>query len=356
MSQPRALVIASDRGVLDVLDRVAAVAGCELDRTDGLPPSRQSWLSAPLVLLDPGAAGECSRAGLTRRRGVHVLCLGEPPPALWREVVGVGAEQVFTLPDAEPALVGVLADAVEGADRPGHTVAVVGGCGGGGASVFAAALALLAQRRSRRALLVDCDPLGGGMDYLLGAEGVEGLRWPQLGLTGGRVAASSLHSALPAAAGGSGVTVLACGQDGLAPTADAVVAVLDAGRRAGDLVVCDLPRYLGAAAEAVLDRADLAVLVVPAQVRACAAAVPVAQRLRTWGLAVRLVVRGPAPGGLVPADISRALGLPLVAAMRPTAGLAVALETGRLPLRSARSPLARAAGAVLDVVANGGQG
>ena len=62
--------------------------------------------------------------------------------------------------------------------RRGAAVAVVGGCGGAGASVLAAALAVTAVRHGGRALLVDCDPLGGGLDLVLGAEHVAGLRWP----------------------------------------------------------------------------------------------------------------------------------------------------------------------------------
>jgi secretion/DNA translocation related CpaE-like protein len=354
VTEKRALVITRDPELLDELDRVAAAAGCELDSFDDVSTGRQGWPSAPLVLLDTAAVGACARAGLARRRGVLVLCRGEPPPDLWRQSLEIGADEVLSLPDGASRLVEALADACEDGAHPGRSVAVVGGRGGAGASVFAAALALVALRRSGRALLVDCDPLGGGIDYLLGAEQTAGLRWPQLGLTGGRVAAASLHAALPAIpADGGWLTVLSCGRGGEPPTADAVAAVVDSGRRAGDTVVCDLPRHLPDAAVAALDRAQLVVLVVPADVRSCAAALPVADRLRLRGAPVRLVVRGPAPGGLAPGDVSRTLGLPLLAAMRPAPGLAAAVDAGRLPLRSARDPLARAAGAVLDVLAHG---
>jgi len=366
VARQHALVITRDRELWDELDRVAAAAGCELDRCEGVPAGRQSWSSAPLVLLDAAAVAECAGAGLTRRRGVFVLCRGEPPPDLWRRCMEVGAEEVLPLPDAESRLVGALADAAEvDSCGPGRVVAVVGGRGGAGASVFAAAPALVALRRWRRALLVDCDPLGGGMDFLLGAEEVAGLRWPQLGLSGGRVAATSLHAALPAVpADGGRLTVLSCGRGGSAPGPDAalggsapgpdaVAAVVDSGRRAGDTVVCDLPRHLPEPAIAALDRADLVVLVVPADARACAAVLPVSDVLRARGAPVRLVVRGPAPGGLAPADVSRALELPLLTSMRPAPGLAAALDAGRLPFRTARSPLARAAGAVLDALAGG---
>ncbi|HKR51634.1 MAG TPA: septum formation initiator, partial [Pseudonocardiaceae bacterium] len=89
--------------------------------------------------------------------------------------------------------------------------------------------------------------------------------------------------------------------------------------------------------------------VVPAEVRACAAAATVAARVRHYGVAVQVVVRGPAPGGLTPHDISRALDLPLLAAMRPQPGLASAVDRGAIPGRS-RGPLATAARQVLEAL------
>jgi secretion/DNA translocation related CpaE-like protein len=352
MAQGRALVIARDHELVTQLDRVAAAAGCELQHADGVLAGRPAWPSAPLVLLDREAVRECADAGLVRRQGVLVLARGEPPAELWRQALGVGAERVLSLPDAEPWLVAALADVGERGGSSGRVVAVLGGRGGAGASVFAAAVALAALRRHGRALLIDCDPLGGGMDYLLGAEDVDGLRWPQLAVAGGRVAANALHAALPAVtARGGRLTVLSCARDGEPPNPAAVAAVVEAGCRAGDTVVCDLPRHLPEAALVVLDRAELVVLVVPAEVRACAAATPLVERLRARGVPVRLVVRGPAPGGLTPVDVSRTLRLPLLAAMRPAPGLAAALEAGRLPVRSMRGPLAKAAGLVLGSLA-----
>ena len=98
-------------------------------------------------------------------------------------------------------------------------VAVVGGRGGAGASVLAVAIAARARTRGTRALLVDCDPLGGGLDLVAGAEELEGLRWGGLALGGGgggRVAAASLHEALPSPDGL--LTVLSCDRAGGGPS------------------------------------------------------------------------------------------------------------------------------------------
>jgi hypothetical protein len=88
------------------------------------------------------------------------------------------------------------------------------------------------------------------------------------------------------------------------------------------------------------------VLVVPADVRSCAAAARVAAGLGDRGVATRLVVRGPSPGGVDAEEIARALGVPLLAAMRAEPGLARAIERGELPGRP-RGPLAGAARSVL---------
>ena len=346
------LVMVSDPDLLDAVLRTAAAASCEVVRALDPVEARRSWSGARVVVLDPAAAHACADGGLPRRSGVVVAVSGEPPPDAWRHAVAVGAEHVVSLPEAEPWLVALLARAAEGGGGDGAVLAVVGGRGGAGASVFAVATAVRAVREGDRALLVDCDPLGGGVDLVLGAEDLDGLRWPEVGTGAGRVPASALHAALPApdVDGAGGLAVLSCDRSPYGPSPAAVSSVLDAGRRAGDTVVCDVPRYPTEAAVAALAAADLTVLVVPADVRSCAAAARVAAVVAEHGgPSTGLVVRGPAPGGLAPEEIATALGLPLVAAMRAERGLARLLERGSAPGRR-RGPLADAATSVLDAL------
>lgn len=356
-AERRGLLMVSDAELLDTILRLSAAAGCELHRTVDTAQARRHWSDAPLVVLDTDAARRCVDAGLPRRSGVVVVVRGEPPPVVWRRAVALGAEHVIALPDAESWLVAALAEAAEGRHRGGSVLAVVGGRGGAGASVLAAAVGITAARDGERTLLVDCDPLGGGLDLVLGAEDLDGLRWPGIGLAGGRVPAAALHAALPApVVPGRGrgqapgqLAVLSCDRSANAPTSAAVSSVIDAGRRSGETVVCDLPRYPTDAAVAALSTADLIVLVVPADVRSCAAGARVAEVVAEHGSAVRLVVRGPAPGGVDGAEVARALGLPLLATMRPEPGLARALERGCAPAR-ATGPLAGAARTVLSAL------
>lgn len=349
------ILLCDDEDLADDAVRVAAAAGAELERVPDAVALRRRWSGAAMVLLDEGGAAAVAVAGTRpgRRDGVVVLCRGEPPGTVWERAVAVGAEHVVSLPEGEDWLVTSLSDAGGSVPDggPGRVVCVVGGRGGAGASVLAAAIAVRARDGGARVLLVDCDPLGGGLDLVVGAEQVDGLRWPGLALGGGRVAASSLHAALPRA--GGPLTVLACDRHGPGPAPDAAVAVVEAGRRAGDTVVCDLPRHLTDTAVAVLAVADLTVLVVPAEVRATAAASRVAELVAEHGATLGVVVRGPAPGGLTGEDVAAALGLEVLASVEAEPGLAAAMDHGTVP-GVRRGPLADAAEAVLDALDGAG--
>jgi secretion/DNA translocation related CpaE-like protein len=359
------IMVMTPGGLADEVARLAAAAGCDPQRVTDLATVREQWNCATLILFDIDAARASASAGLPRRDGV-VIVSADDDPEVWRSAVAIGAQHVAVLPDAEAWLVGALADAVESPPDPGRVLAVLGGRGGAGASVFATAVAVAVAESGRHAMLVDCDALGGGLDLALGAEKMDGLRWSGLALGGGRVPAAALHAALPTprVGGRGGLTVLSYGRpehgrsacdrsdhdrDDSVPDGVAVRTVCGAGRRAGETVVCDVPRYPCEPGTAALESADLAVLIVPAEVRACAAAAAVAARVRRYGVSLQLVVRGPAPGGITPTDISRALDLPLLAAMRPQPGLAGALDRGAMPGRS-RGPLATAARRVLVIL------
>jgi secretion/DNA translocation related CpaE-like protein len=338
------LTLVSDPALRDEVDRVAAAAAVPVVHASE-PSSRRVWSAAAAVLLDVQAARRCAERALPRRGRVVLLSRVPAQAPDFQAAISVGAQHVMTLPGQEGELVAQLSDAAEASrddTRRGAVVAVIGGRGGAGASLFAAALALSAADP----LLVDVDPWGGGIDLVLGSEAQAGLRWPDLAVQGGRLSLAALTQALPRY---RGVTVLSSTHAGADIQAGPLGAVLDAGRRGGATVVCDLPRRSTGAVETALDVADLVVLVTPADVRACAAAAAIAGSLSAINPNVGLVVRGPAPGGLRSADVSRIVELPLLAAMRAQPSLADTLEKGGLQLRR-RSPLAVAARRVLTVL------
>ncbi len=340
------LAVLTDSQLRDDFDRVAAAVGVRVVHAGaGSAVSGKTWSAAAAVVLDEAAANRCGQAALPRRAHVSVLTATDAATATWAAGVAVGAQHVLRLPEQERELIRELAEAAESARDDGirgEVVAVVGGCGGAGASLFAVALAQAAVD----ALLVDLDPWGGGIDLLVGGEATPGLRWPDLALQSGRLNWSSVREALPQC---RGITLLSGTRRGIEFDAGPVDAVVEAGRRGGVTVVCDLPRRLTDATQTALDAADLVVVVSSCDVRACAATATFAPVLSAINPQLGLVVRGPSPGGLRAAEVADIAGLPLLASMRAQPRLAEQLEHGGLRLRP-RSPLAAAARRVLGVL------
>ncbi|MET9621238.1 septum site-determining protein Ssd [Streptomyces sp. NPDC006464] len=330
------LIVTQDLALLDDLLRLCAAAGAE-PQVHHTVPDRRVWAEAPLVLVGDDVAARCR--GVARRQ--DVLLVGREPddPDLWRTAVEIGADGVLRLPDAEGRLVGRIADATEGVGRQALTVGVIGGRGGAGASTLACALALAAARTGRRTLLVDGDPLGGGLDVLLGGERAEGRRWPDFAASKGRVAGGALEESLPSV---RGLRVLSWDRgDAVAVPPEAMRAVLAAARRRGGVVVVDLPRRLDEAVTEALAQLDLGLLVVPGELRAVAAAHRVASLAGLVLTDLRVVVRGPYAAGLDEQWVADALRLPLAGELPHDPDLLAAQDAGLPPGAEARAPLGR---------------
>jgi secretion/DNA translocation related CpaE-like protein len=335
----RPLLVTADDRVLDDVIRLAAARGLALDVAADVGGARQAWPRAPLVLVGADVTASMLRSAPPRRRGVVLVGRNDGAAFDWPGAVRLGVDEVVLLPEHEPRLSELIAAAADGGSAEALVVGVVGGRGGAGASVLAVALAMAAVKLRLRCTLIDADRLGGGLDALLGAEDCEGVRWPDLAAADGRVSAAALGSALPRV---GGIHLLSWNRGDANPLPPAAMrAVLGAACRLADLVVLDLPRHHDEAAEAALDLCALALLVVPAEVRAVTAAAGVASALTTRVPDLRLLVRGPAPAGLTGPSIAETLALPLAGELPPERRLPEALDRGRLPARSARSPLAR---------------
>ena len=333
----RPLVVTADPALLEEVLRLAAAAAVEPFVVDGPPVDAPVWAAAPLVLVGADQVGAVARAVPRRRPGVLVVTADADAEGLFPAALDLGAERVLVLPDAEAWLVDAFADAAERV-VPGRLVAVVGGRGGAGATTLAAALAVTALRAGARTMVVDADPLGGGIDLVLGGEDAAGLRWGQLAGARGRLGAGAVQDALPRV---DELTILCFDRRPVEPvTGEAMGTLLDAGLRGHDLVVADLPRRLDEAATVALERATVALLVVPAEVRAAVAASRVVRQLSPHCVDLRLVVRGPAPAGLTADDMAEALAMPLAGAIRAEPGLAGDLERGDPPAHRGKGPLA----------------
>jgi secretion/DNA translocation related CpaE-like protein len=334
----RPLLVTADPDLLDDILRLGAAAGVDIDVAHDPAGARLGWSNAAVVLVGDDVAVALGRASMRRRAGVVLVGRDLDNGNIWKRAVAVGAEHVALLPDAEPWLIARMGDAVDGCAVRGLTIAVIGGRGGAGASTLAAALAITAMRGGRRVMLVDADPYGGGADLLFGGEHAAGLRWSDIAGANGRIGGEELHAALPHI---GELAVLSYDRgDPLDLRADAMSSVLAAAARVCDLVVADLPRHVDDAAGVVLGASDLVLLLVPAEVRAVAAAARIAGEVTKVADDVRVVVRGPAPGGLAAVDVANALGLPLVGRLKAEPNLGASLERGEAPAGQGRGPLA----------------
>jgi len=284
----RPLLVSDDAGLIDEVLRLAAASNVEVHLAPDAEAARGQWSLAPLVIVGTDAAARVAGMRPERRRDV-ILIGHDLADSDWQRAVTIGAEHVARLPDAERWLIDRLADTGDGPPRNGLVIAVMSSGGGAGASTLAATIAAAAAEDDLRVLLVDLDPLAGGLDVLLGIESVAATRWPDLADTRGRLSTSTLVGALPTWAG---VVTLSWGREGaprLAP--EPLASVLDAGERGFDVVVLDVPRTLDDVTELALGRARRTVLVTSASVRGVAAASRLTDVLRERSAAVSVVVR-----------------------------------------------------------------
>ncbi|MGW6457243.1 septum site-determining protein Ssd [Streptomyces sp. NPDC055078] len=337
------LIVTEDMELLDDLLRLCAAAGAEPEVRHSVPEDGGSWEGAPLVLVGDDAAARCR--GAARRRGVLLVGRDQDDPDVWRYAVEIGADSVLRLPDAESWLLDRIADVVEGVGQQALTVGVIGGRGGAGASTLACALAVTAARTGRRTMLVDADPLGGGLDVLLGGERAAGRRWPDFAASKGRVAGGALEESLPEL---HQLRVLSWDRgDSVVIPPEAMRSVLAAARRRGGVVVVDLPRRVDEGVVEMLAQLDLGLLVVPGELRAVAAANRVASVVGMVLEDLRVVARGPYAAGLDEGWVAASLGLPLAGELPSEAGLLLAQDGGSPP-GAGRGPLGRFCAAFWD--------
>ena len=327
------VLVTRDAALADHVSALAGAAGARLtvQQVAGGAGLREATLmligldvAEPLPRVRPGAVLVARSDG------------ADPPDGIWRQAVELGVDHVAVLPEAEPWLLNRFIDAASPVARA-PVVAVLGGRGGAGASTLAVAMAATAARSGLRPVLLDADPLGGGLDLALGVERDDGLRWPDLPPGPGRLPAGFLVASLPDA---GGISLLSCArQQGLHLSAEQVGAVLDAATRDADLVVVDLPRRITPVEHQVLTASRRVLLVVPAEVRAAAAGAQVVAGIEAHVADLRVVVRGPAPTGLIAEAVADALALPLQGELRPEPGLSAALDRGEAAALRPRGPL-----------------
>lgn len=337
------LIATADEHLLDDALRWCAAVGVIPEVATDLTSARRSWRRAPLVLVGEDLAERMAQAELPRRD--HVLLVTDDPSKWWSTAVQLGAGGVFAHADEERILE-ALTSALDGQGEA-CLVSVVGGSGGVGASTLAASMALTAGRRGLRSLLFDADPLGGGLDLVLGSERAEGVRWRDLDSTRGRLSAGSLSDVLPVH---SGVATLSWDRTPNASLPDSVPSVLTAAVRGFDLVVADVPRHLGAHGADILGRSVLTVLVVAEEICAVGAARHVLARLEACASPIA-VVSVSRPGGIGPTAVADALGHAVHTRHRFDRRIRGSLDRGHGPSTSRAAR--RTSAALLDLLGLG---
>lgn len=333
-------VVSRQPDVVERVQRWAAAVSASAQVAADPAQVRRAWRGCGAVVIDDLELSPLAMLTLPRRDHVVVVS-ADPDEAVWRQAVQLGAVGVFA-PSDDDAVTGALTRALDGRGEA-CVVSLVGACGGIGSSTLTVACAQLAAHRGVRALALDADLAGPGLEFVAGVEDSAGLRWHDVADTDGHVAARTLTEMLPVA-GGAAVLSFRRGQP-----RGATPAVLGAIQRGFDVVVADVPRHcvgseLGAD---VLARSPAAVLLVPEHVTGLAAAREVLTDLR--GFSDRqLVVSCPVPGGLGPRQVEYTLGIPVLSRLPRRRRVAGQVESGQGPGR-VRS-LRRVAGQILDAI------
>jgi secretion/DNA translocation related CpaE-like protein len=357
----RPLVISSSLRLIDDVVRLASTVALEVQVAPDLTTAARHWLDAPLVIIGSDITGTTDLPG--RRARVVVVDSGDGETSdadtarqrdMWRFAVEVGAEHVVELPDGERWLVESFRECAEGPIRDGRVTAVLGGSGGVGTSTFTVNLAVTANRRGSRSLVVDADPWGGGLDLVVGAEEMTGARWSDLRQVSGHLPAGHLDAALLRI---GDVSVLSCSrEDDVAGHSSAGIdtatmsSVLTAGRRSHDHVFVDCSRCSDEFLASILGSSHSAVLLAGDHVRATAAAA----RRFSWlrgKVSPLVVVQASSPRGIAREDIEHALGVDLAAVIPHVPSMTSRADEGELP--ALPRTYAAACESVLDIVMNG---
>jgi secretion/DNA translocation related CpaE-like protein len=338
LGQAAIVVAVGESELLDQVLAITAVVGVEPLVLGDAGLLRQHWASAAMLLLGIDQAARIATMGLPRRTEVYLVTEEGTSHQAQQWSMQLGAA-VVTLPESASWLSDSLANLGQAGTGTGRLVCVMGGSGGVGASTLAAGLAFAAAR-SHRTMLIDADPLSGGLDLLLGAERIPGWRWPRLATARGHL--GDLTGQLPSV-DGIDVLSMARGESspGWAPHAEQLKAVLRSAMRSHKIIVVDLPGTLGVVAWEALRRADLSLLVVRDDIRGIAAAREVLRELDAEGEHLGLVVRHGRSRLLEPKLVASGIGLPLLGFFTEDPTLVMAAERGDPPGRSGRSSLSR---------------
>ncbi|NKX53406.1 septum site-determining protein Ssd [Arthrobacter mobilis] len=321
---PEVVLVAASARLQDEVARIAAAAGLAVRAVERVPEPGGAAEGAAVLL------GGAAAAGLPRAAGdVIVVGFPEESARLWELAAAVAAQRVAVLPDAAAWLAEYLGRNRH-PDRAGVVAAVLGSSGGLGCTTLSCWLAAQAAAEGVPTLLVDGDVLGGGLDSLLGADAVPGLRWPDLAGVKGSINPGQLQAALPVVEGFSLLPWAPSPEPGAAGAqvpGDVVREVLSAAAAGFGLVLVDAGR-VQPGLDGWLAQAGQTLLVTGAGERGVRAAAAAAAALDP--VVPLAVVQGPLPAGMDEELVAGRLHLPLGTYLPRVGGMAAAELGGRL--------------------------
>ncbi|ANE05226.1 septum site-determining protein Ssd [Corynebacterium crudilactis] len=313
---------------------VAAATGRPVIETTHIGDITRHFHRASAVLIDAAVAAQINNA---KRRSRVFLLDSDPGPSDWKTAMAIHAEQAILL----PAQAGELLSALGRNDKQiavaaGHMIGVVGAVGGTGASTLAAALA---KRRavSATTVLIDGVPSSGGIDLLLGVEDAPGARWPDVGVRRGTVQAADVLKALPSTP--DSVVVLSTARstilDPFVLSSQDVSAAIDCFVEADQPIDAIVDLHAEQLDEDLVGRLTHLVLVIPAEVRAVAAARALYLELQQFHVPITCVLRHRGWSGLDVSEVEEILGVEITAEIGSIHKLAKSVEmhglSGSLP-------------------------
>lgn len=349
----RAVTASDERDITRLATRASALL-LDAEFAQGLanlprPSGRARWTNPVyLLFLDPGPVDDELVDGCGAVAGFVV-------PAQNKELLErlgkdsrdreLAALSVQPVPPASPGIVSrrSVPPPVVREESPHVTIAVVATGGGAGASTLAAAIArVAAHERVGAVTLIDAVAYSGGMDLLLGIEKHEGLRWPDLNLGEGHIAAHDLRACLPTTDDGIAVLTERRASDGTRSfrNHEDIETVLSALHSEPGISVVDahpshIPRSI-----------DAAVLVCPAELRCAARAEHLSAQLSAEQIPSCLVVRHRQWSSLSVEEIENLVRSEVIAEIGTIRGLTKTAESGGLPNRMPK-PLSIISHAVL---------
>ncbi len=235
----------------------------------------------------------------------------------------------------------------------GVGVLLVGASGGVGASTLAVATGLAGCAAGLRAVLVDLQPGGPGLDVVLGVEHRPGLRWSDLAGVSGPVDGEGLLARLPAY---EALPVLAHDRERpFAPEAGQVCDVLTGLRSTVDLLVLDACRSVVAAGPARLgiEPGDRAVLLATPTVVSLAGLGAIAPAVAYTVPETFVMLRGGSTARALVDGVQDCLDLPMLTCLGDDSGARAAVEQGRPPGRRP-GPVAECAADLVAIAVPGG--